>query len=66
MAMSGFTGKLQLDKQGAWIFGVCAGLARTLNVNVDVVRLVTFVAALFLTKWIVAAYVIAWFSLDAH
>lgn len=58
--------KLRLDKHNAWISGVCAGLAKTLNIDLGLCRLCIFVAALFFTKWIVAAYVIAWFALEEN
>ena len=66
MAMPGFTHRLRLDKQNAWLAGVCAGLSRSLNIDLDLCRLCTFVAALFFTKWIVATYVIAWFCLEEN
>ncbi|MBV1904778.1 MAG: PspC domain-containing protein [Pseudomonadales bacterium] len=64
MAMPGFVHKLGLDKQNAWISGVCAGFARLINIDLKLCRLCTFIAALFFTKWIIAAYVVAWFALD--
>ena len=64
MAIPGTNRKLRLDKSKAWISGVCAGLSRTLNVDLDLCRLCIFIAALFFTKWVVAAYVITWFVLD--
>lgn len=43
-----------------WIGGVCGGVADYLNVDVNLVRLVTVIAAVFGVGAIVIAYIIAW------
>ncbi len=56
--------KLTLDKENAWLAGVCAGIARYFNTDPALVRVITLVTALFLTKPVIAAYLIAWFIMD--
>ncbi len=56
--------RLLLDRDNGWIGGVCAGLARTLNTDPAIVRVATVVTGLFLTKIVVAVYLISWLLLD--
>lgn len=42
------------DRENGWIFGVCAGVADRFNLNLGVVRLVTFVC-LLMFFWLTAA-----------
>ena len=56
--------KITLDKDNAWVFGVCAGLAEYLNLDTAIVRVIGIVAALFLPKIMIAGYLIAWLILD--
>ena len=46
--------KLTRDRQNGWIGGVCAGLARHLNIDVVLLRIIF---ALFLLFWL---YIIIW------
>lgn len=43
-----------------WIGGVCGGIADYLNVDANLVRLVTVIAAVFGVGAVVIAYIIAW------
>ena len=43
-----------------WIGGVCGGIANYLNVDVNLVRLITVIGAVFGVGAVVIAYVIAW------
>lgn len=43
-----------------WIGGVCGGIADYLNVDANLVRLVTVIAAVFGVGAVVIAYLIAW------
>lgn len=56
--------RLGLDAQEGIIGGVCAGIARAISVDVSWVRVATVIAAIFLTKITVAAYLVAWLVLD--
>ena len=44
---SGAPGKFRLDKADGKVFGVCAGLARYMNVNPMIVRLVFVAGTIF-------------------
>ncbi len=52
--------KLTLDKDRAWLFGVCSGLARTVNLDPALLRVTGIVVALFWPKLMIAGYLIAW------
>ncbi len=56
--------RLELDRRNGLIIGLCAGIARYLDVDVTWVRIGAVVAAAVLTKVAVAAYVIGWLLLD--
>ena len=56
--------KITLDKENAWVFGVCAGLADYLSLDTAIVRVVGIVAALFFPKVMIAGYLVAWLILD--
>ena len=56
--------KITLDKENAWVFGVCAGLAEYLNLDTAIVRVIGIVAALFFPKIMIAGYLVAWLILD--
>lgn len=56
--------KITLDKENAWVFGVCAGLAEYLNLDNAIVRVIGIVAALFFPKVMIAGYLVAWLILD--
>lgn len=53
-------GKPTPDKDGAWFFGVCSGLARTVNLDPALIRVIGIVAALFWPKVMIAGYLVAW------
>ena len=56
--------QLTLDRRNGLVFGVCAGLARWLDVDPMWVRIGAVTAAVFVTKVAVALYVIGWLVLD--
>ncbi len=56
--------RLELDSERAWLGGVCAGLSRYLALDEPIVRVGTVVAALFIPKIMVSAYLIGWLILD--
>ena len=56
--------KITLDKENAWVFGVCAGLADYLSLDTAIVRVMGIVAALFFPKVMIAGYLVAWLILD--
>lgn len=58
------TTELRLDKQRGWLAGVCAGIGRSLQIDPDIVRVVTVIAGLFTPKLIIAAYLVCWLILD--
>lgn len=62
--MNSSNARLELDSERAWLGGVCAGLARYLNLDEPIVRVGTVVAALFMPKIMVSAYLISWLILD--
>ena len=55
---------VRLDKENAWIAGVCAGFAKALGTDPAFVRVGVIVTALFFPKLTIAAYLIAWVVLD--
>ena len=64
MRHSSFNRRLELDRRNGLIAGVCAGVARYLDVDVTWVRITAVIAAAVLTKCALALYVIAWLLLD--
>lgn len=52
--------KLARDPRGGWIAGICAGVARAINVDVALVRVAWVVVTVFAWKLAVAAYIVAW------
>lgn len=46
------------DRENAWIFGVCAGLADRFNLNVCAVRLLALIS-LLIFSWLTAAIYLA-------
>ncbi len=62
--MSKKWGKIYLDKENAWISGVCAGLAHYMEWNVKWVRLGWFIGVMFWTPIFVLGYVALAFFLD--
>ena len=55
---------LHLDRDNAWLFGVCAGLANYWNTDREIVRVAAVVGGLFMTKMTIAIYLVAWLILD--
>ncbi len=64
MRHSSFSRRLELDRRNGLIVGVCAGVARYLDVDVTWVRITAVIAAAVLTKCALALYIIAWLLLD--
>jgi phage shock protein PspC (stress-responsive transcriptional regulator) len=58
--------RLGLDSKAGILGGVCAGIARAIEVDVSWVRVAAIISALFFTKIAVAAYLVAWLVLDRH
>lgn len=56
--------RIGLDKDNGWILGVCAGLADYCRLDPAIVRVAAVIAALFLSKLVIAVYLLAWFFLD--
>ncbi len=55
---------MTLDKDNAWVLGVCAGLAAYWRTDPAVVRVGVVVAGLFFAKTVIAAYLICWLLFD--
>ena len=64
MRHSSFNRRLELDRRNGLIAGLCAGVARFLDVDVTWVRITAVIGAALLTKCAVAVYVIGWLLLD--
>ncbi len=56
--------KIHLDKENAWGLGVCAGIANYWRIDPAFIRVGVIVAGLFMAKFVIAAYLIAWVVLD--
>ena len=60
-----FSGRhLELDRRNALVAGLCAGLARYLDVDVTWLRIAAVVGAVVITKCAIALYIIGWLLLD--
>ena len=55
---------VHLDRDNAWLFGVCAGLANYWRTDPDIVRVAAIVGGLFVTKITIAIYLVAWLILN--
>ncbi len=55
---------LHLDRDQAWFFGVCAGLANYWRVDPAFVRVGAVLGGLFMTKLAIAIYLVVWLVLD--
>ncbi len=55
---------LHLDKKSGWVAGVCAGIADYFQTDPALIRVIVIVAGLFLTKIVVALYLVAWLILE--
>ena len=64
MRHSSFNRRLELDRRNGLIAGVCAGVARYLDVDLTWVRIAAVIGAAVLTKCAIAVYVIGWLLLD--
>ena len=53
-----------LDKDNAWIFGVCAGIGKAHNLAPQLVRVCAIISGLFFAKLTIALYLIAWLVFD--
>ncbi len=56
--------RLRLNKDENWIGGLCAGLGDYFGIDAAFVRVAAVVTALFLPKFMIAAYLIAWVVLS--
>ena len=56
--------RMHLDRDQAWLFGVCAGLANYWHTDPAIVRVGVVVSGLFITKVAIACYLVAWLLLD--
>ena len=52
--------RLARDRKEGWIAGVCAGVARYLNIDPAFIRVALVVAAIFAWKVVLATYIVAW------
>ena len=52
-------GGLYRDRENGWLFGVCAGIAARFDIDLNVLRLLVAVSALFLTIPTLLAYGLA-------
>jgi phage shock protein C len=55
---------LHLDKKSGWVAGVCAGIADYFQTDPALIRVIVIVAGLFLTKIVIALYLVAWLILE--
>ena len=62
--MNRISSRLHLDKKNGWIAGVCAGFANFIDTDPAFVRVGVIITALFLSKIVIAAYLVAWLLLD--
>ena len=63
-ALERIRSRLHLEKKNGWIAGVCAGVADYFQTDPALIRVVVIVARLFLTKILIAAYLVAWLVLE--
>ncbi len=56
--------RLRLNKDENWIGGLCAGLGDYFGIDAAFVRVAAVVTALFLPKFMIATYLIAWVVLS--
>lgn len=52
-------GGLYLDKENAWLSGVCAGIAARFDIDLNVLRLLVAISACLLTLPTLVAYALA-------
>ncbi len=55
---------LHLDKKSGWVAGVCAGIADYFQTDPALIRVIVIVAGLFMTKTVIALYLVAWLILE--
>ena len=56
--------RMHLDRDQAWLFGVCAGLANYWHTDPAIVRVGVVVSGLFITQVTIACYLVAWLLRD--
>ena len=56
--------RLRLNKEENWLGGLCAGLGDFFGIDPAFIRLGAVVTALFLPKFTIATYLIAWVLLS--
>jgi phage shock protein PspC (stress-responsive transcriptional regulator) len=55
--------QVHLDRHNAWIAGVCAGIATVLRTDPAFLRVAMVVAALFMPRIAIGAYLVIWILL---
>ena len=55
--------KLTLDKNGGWIGGVCAGIARYFHIEPIYLRGGVVIVGVFFPKTVIVAYILLWLLL---
>ena len=58
--------KFRLNRKDAIVFGVCSGIAQYCGLKAKTVRILTVLVGIFLTKLVIAAYVITWLIADSE
>lgn len=66
MSFDRIRNRLARDVHNGWLGGVCAGLARTLDIDPKFLRAGVVLVAVLSPKIVVAAYLVAWILLPAH
>jgi len=56
--------RLELDRRNGLIAGLCAGIARWLDIDVTWVRIACVIGAVVLTKVAIGCYAVGWLLLD--
>ena len=52
-----------LHKEGAWLLGICFGIASRFNFDVLVIRVITIIAAVIFPRIMIILYVLLWLFL---
>lgn len=61
----GPTKRLYRIKDGAWMAGICSGLAAYFDIDVNIIRLLAVVGGLFTGGWLLLGYVVAMFLIPS-
>ncbi len=57
-------GGLYLDRENGWLFGVCAGIAERFDIDLNVLRLLVALSAVFFTLATIVVYGLAAYVLE--